>query len=296
MNGSSAAAGRCKICGGEVTTVATVRGRYAGRDFTLARCGTCRFAFVADPWLDHGAIYDESYYAGGGADPLVDYAFEAAEPERTIRRYEWEGIVRTVEGLLPEHDTLRWLDYGCGSGGLVRYARTRRGHDAVGFEESRAAAAFAGDGLVLVKEQDLPRLRNQFDVVTAIEVLEHALDPLAELRRIRALLRRGGLVFLTTGNAAPYANRLTEWRYVIPEIHVSFFEPETLEHALRVSGFSPERLGRSPGFDSIMKFKVLKNLRVRRRSVLTDAIPAGPLARFADWLTRLSEHPVGWAC
>jgi hypothetical protein len=49
------------------------------------------------------------------------------------------------------------------------------------------------------------------------------------------------------------------------------------------------------GFEQILKYKVLKNLRVRRRNPLTDLVPARPVARLADRRTRLSRHPVGWA-
>jgi hypothetical protein len=44
-----------------------------------------------------------------------------------------------------------------------------------------------------------------------------------------------------------------------------------------------------------MKFKVLKNLRVKRRSRLIDLVPARPIAAAAERRVRLSEHPVGWA-
>ncbi len=90
-------------------------------------------------------------------------------------------------------------------------------------------------------------------------------------------------------------SKLTRWRYVLPEIDISFFEPRTLERALQASGFLAERRDLGPGFAEILKFKVLKTLHVRRRSALTDALPASLLAAPADRLTRLSAHPVGWA-
>ena len=46
-----------------------------------------------------------------------------------------------------------------------------------------------------------------------------------------------GLLFLTTRNAAPFRKRLSSWRYVVPDVHVSFFEPTTLAVALEVAGF-----------------------------------------------------------
>ena len=66
----------------------------------------------------------------------------------------------------------------------------------------------------MLQPDDFDCAQGSFDVVTAIEVIEHVLDPVAELRRIRALLRPGGLLFLTTGNAKPYSKRLLTWGYL----------------------------------------------------------------------------------
>jgi SAM-dependent methyltransferase len=165
----------------------------------------------------------------------------------------------------------------------------------MGFEQGSIAAAAKELGIPIVDPDWLRRGAGTCDVVTAIEVLEHTVDPLAELRTIRGLLRPGGLLFLTTGNAAPFATALDRWSYLTPEIHISLFEPTTLELAMQRSGFRPERLGMRPGFEEIMKFKVLKNLRLRRRNPVTDLIPAGPLAAAAERRVRLTEHPIGWA-
>ncbi len=292
MSGETGSAA-CRICGGSTETVGSVYGRYSHRAYELRRCATCAYAFIADPWTDFGRIYDERYYAGQGADPLVDYRFELDHPDQTIRRYEWQGVSRLVEGLIGGLGGVRWLDFGCGNGGLVRYLLGNTAASACGCDEGAIARAAADRGVPIVSAEALAG--RKFDVVTAIEVLEHTLDPLAVLRWIRQLLRPGGLLFLTTGNAAPFAGRLTAWSYVVPEIHISLFEPATLELALRSSGFQPATIGRSPGFDQILKFKVLKNLKVRRRNLLTDLIPAGPLAAAADRRVALSQHPIGWA-
>lgn len=285
----------CRICGGSTDHVAAIRGAYSGRDYELRRCGGCRYAFVADPWTDFARIYDDRYYAGAGADPMVDYRFELAEPERTVRVYEWRGITQLVSKLLGGLDGVRWLDFGSGNGGLVRYVREHSAASAVGFEEGSIADSARALGIPVLSPEELARGDLQFDVVTAIEVLEHTLDPVAELRRIRKLLRPGGLLLLTTGNAAPFAKRLAQWSYVVPEIHVSFFEPTTLRYALGVAGFRPGPTPRDSGFEEILKFKVLKNLRIRRRNALTDLLPAKPLALAVDRRVRLSAQPIGWA-
>ncbi len=255
----------------------------------------CRYAFIADPWIDFEQIYDDCYYAGQGADPLVDYRFELEQPERTVRQYEWRGITRLVTRLLGGLNGVSWLDFGCGNGGLVRYLREHTPATACGFEEGSIATDARRLGIPIVSAIELSDRRSSFDVVTAIEVLEHTPDPLMELKTIRSLLRPGGLLFLTTGNAAPFSTRLLNWSYVVPEIHISFFEPATLEYALRKCGFAPAHISVTDGFDDIVKFKVLKNLRVRRRSLITDLIPTAPLAAAADRKVQLSAHPIGWA-
>ena len=286
----------CRICSSQAGIVGTVEGRYRKATFQVARCPACGYGYIVDPWLDYEQIYDDRYYAGMGADPLVDYRFELAHPTRSVRRYEWAGIESVIDGLAGgPGSSRRWLDYGCGNGGLVRYLRGRGSAQAVGFEEGAIAAEARSRGIPIVEPEELDGLSGSFDVVTAIEVMEHTFDPIAELRRMRRLLKPGGLLFLTTGNAEPYANRLAKWRYVIPEIHISLFEPRTLEHAFLAAGLRPERVPRSPGFDDVLKFKVLKNLHLRRRSWLTDRLPAGLIGPLADRLSRLSEHPVGWA-
>jgi SAM-dependent methyltransferase len=275
--------------------VGDVHGQYSQQDYRLARCPTCGYAFIVDPWLDFAAIYDERYYDGQGADPLVDYRFELEHPERSIRRYEWDGLATVVADLCGGPDpSRRWLDYGCGNGGLVRHLRNRRVAEAFGFDEGSITVVARSVGIPILTSEHLDAMAGTFDVVTAIEVIEHTLDPVAELRRMRRLLRPGGLLFLTTGNAQPYAHKLTNWRYVIPEIHISYFEPRTLERALIDAGFRAEQPPLGSGFNEIMKFKVLKNLHVRRRSRLTDLIPSR-LAGQADRIVKLSKHPVGWA-
>jgi SAM-dependent methyltransferase len=284
----------CRICGGDTAPIGPVRGNYSGRDYSLWRCEGCHYAFIADPWTEFDQIYDDRYYAGRGADPLVDYQFELDHPTKSIRVYEWLGITRIVERLMGDLEGVRWLDFGAGNGGLARYAGSHTPARLEGFEDGAIAAQARALGIPI--HSDFAQVpQGQWDVVTAIEVLEHVLDPIAELRRIRSLLRPGGLLLLTTGNAAPFADHLTRWPYVIPEIHISFYEPQTLERALRQTGFAPAAMPGGGGFDEVLKFKVLKNLRARRRNRFADLIPARPLALAADVRTRLRSHPIGWA-
>ncbi len=285
----------CPICAAETTPVGEKASPFSGRQYQLRQCTACWFSFVANPWTDFARIYDEAYYAGRGADRSVDYHFEMQHPERTVRKYEWQGIFEIVSSLLPTSAATRWMDFGCGNGGLVRYVRETAGCDAIGFEDGAIAADARKSGLPLVDAAELPALTGSFDVVTAVEVIEHVPDPLSVLREMRRLLKTGGLCFLTTGNAAPFRQRLLDWSYVLPDVHVSFFEPSTLALALSRSGFRAESRGAVAGFDDVIRFKVLKGLRVRESNVVERALPWKVLARVVDRRFGVSAHPIGWA-
>jgi SAM-dependent methyltransferase len=261
--------------------------------FDLLRCPGCRFVFVASPRTDFADLYNDAYYAGRGADTSVDYVAEMRDPA-TIRTYEWRGILHAVERLAPVDSTTRWLDFGCGLGGLVRWVRAHRGCSIFGYEDGYAADFLEAERIPRFSSAQLASQAGTFDVVTAIEVLEHSTDPNATLTQITSLLRPGGTVFLTTGNAEPFADRLTTWSYTaVPDVHVSFFEPTTLAGAMTRAGLEPLTPGYGPGFDDIIRYKVLKGLGVRRRSVWERLMPWPLVSRVVDRKYRVSAMPAG---
>jgi len=104
-----------------------------------------------------------------------------------------EDICRRVTDRRP-----RILDVGCGTGAnllmLSKYG------DAEGVDVSEDALAFCRErGLENVKlgaAEELPYEDGTFDLVTALDVVEHLDDDLAGLREMRRVLRPGGRVLL----------------------------------------------------------------------------------------------------
>jgi SAM-dependent methyltransferase len=283
----------CPVCGGAATSAGVRRSRISANEFNFARCADCRYVFVRDPRVDFAALYDADYYAGRGADYTVDYLAEMADP-RTVRVYEWRGITRIVGDLVALGPTTRWLDYGSGLGGLVRYVEEQIGCSIVGFEEGYAGEWTSTAGVPHIERGDLVGLAETFEVVTAIEMLEHTLDPVAVLREMRDLLRPGGLLFVTTGNAEPHRDDITRWKYTsVPDVHIGFFEPRTLATALERAGFEVLCPGRVDGLDDVIRFKVLKNLRLRRSGRLERILPWGLIGRIVDARHGVSAMPCG---
>ena len=142
---------------------------------------------------------------------------------------------------------------------------------------------------------ELEAQQGTFDVVTAIEVLEHVVEPLEVLGQIRRLLRPGGVFFYTTGNALPQRQSLLTWPYFVPEIHISLYEPSSMREALQRTGFEPRQLGYIAGWDRITAFKVLKNLGRRRAIGLYRAIPWQTLTPLINRRYGMYDFPIGFA-
>ncbi len=285
----------CRICTAPAGLVGRKMGKYVQKYFNLYRCARCGFAFVGNHLEDYAKVYSEEYYGGRGADPLADYTFEIEHLDDTVHMYEWRGILRAVTALRGAPKGSRWLDYGCAHGGLVHYVRAQGAADIIGFEEGWIAGRARVLGVPILSSEELASHKASFDVVTAIEVFEHVADPVAVLTSIRALMKPGGLLFYTTGNAEPHRKAFIEWRYVVPEVHISFFEPATMRRLLAQTGFRAEERGFVPGFEDIIRFKVLKNLHVRKQAAWERVLPWTLISRLANAKYQVTAHPVAWA-
>ncbi len=291
MNAGPAATAKCAVCGSVAGYVGSRTGTLDGRSFDYFHCPACRFTFVGNARTDYAAVYDEAYYRGHGADPLVDYLYELEDPDQTIRNYEWQGLTSIFRELRP--DGGKWLDFGCGAGGLVRKAR-EAGIDCVGFEEGWGARAARERGIPVFGADDLPAHAGQFAFVTAIEVLEHVVDPVRILGQIRSLLCPNGILFLTTGNAGPWRGRVLEWSYArIPDVHISFYEPGTLSLAMSRAGLRAVPGRYMKGHTEIIKYKVLKSTGIRRTRKIIDFLPWSLLSRLVDFRYAVSAQPMG---
>jgi len=209
--------------------------RYDGA--SLYRCLDCRLV-----------CWETSWDARDVAAHYRDYYADAPLEGNAITQKRYHAVLDHVERYVSPGPL---LEVGCGAGHFLAVAEAR-GWQPTGLEVSasgcrtleRLKAArgyrFAVQGID-VMEASFPA--GYFHAAVLIEVVEHLIDPLACLRRLREWLAPGGVLYLTTPNFDSLSRLLLagRWRAIEPE-HRYLFTPRTMTAALAAVGFRPVRL------------------------------------------------------
>lgn len=206
----------CRICRGrlrpsfESAVLDTVPVQYA-------RCLACDSLLLPSPtWLE------EAYTRKIVPDPDFGALTRTLFVHRCLRRLR----SRTI-GLLPKRS--RTLDIGTGRGLLLRMLLDD-GHDAWGFDPY-PHSVFAEDRI----QTTLPE--GPFALITAIEVLEHTVDPVDFLKSLRARLAPDGILALST-ELYDSSRHGPDWAYLAPVHgqHITLFSRTGLHRATQAAG------------------------------------------------------------
>jgi 2-polyprenyl-6-hydroxyphenyl methylase/3-demethylubiquinone-9 3-methyltransferase len=153
------------------------------------------------------------------------------------------------------------LDVGCG-GGLLAEALARLGAQVTAIDAAPEVIAVArehaaGQGLAIdYRPIAVEALDGRFNLVTAMEVVEHVADPQAFLRSLAARLAPGGLMILSTPNRTARSRLLmitiAEGIGQIPKgthEHARFITPDEMKAMMAEAGLAVidcEGIGFSP--------------------------------------------------
>jgi 2-polyprenyl-3-methyl-5-hydroxy-6-metoxy-1,4-benzoquinol methylase len=182
-----------------------------------------------------------------GAEKIIEN-YEAVVDDSYLleekgRRELFSWITQTMEGYSVPGKKL--LEIGSNMGVFLDVAK-KAGWDASGVEPSRWAVeqgvARFGVNLRQGTIESLSPTSESPDVVVMLDVLEHLVDPLAGLRRIRELISEDGVMILSTVNLGGLHARLRgeRWPWFIRS-HLHYFSPESLGAMLRRAGFDMVR-------------------------------------------------------
>jgi SAM-dependent methyltransferase len=129
------------------------------------------------------------------------------------------------------------LEYGGGHGKLAEALLDHYVDDIYVFEPFGSKQKISG--VKWFSSWDNLPLNKKFDWIFMVEVLEHLLNPVEELSKIRRKLNPGGKLAITTPNARGWRSIIEgmNWREAQNPTHINLFSPDALKTCLRQSGF-----------------------------------------------------------
>lgn len=131
---------------------------------------------------------------------LVDKKEWRARAKRDLVFQLWEKYRPQNNMEISDFKQVNILDFGCGTGVLQEEFEKRFNAKGFGIDVSKKAISYCKKrGLNRIKLFDgntIPFKDQSFDLVTAIDVLEHIEDDLGALKEIKRVLKKGGLALL----------------------------------------------------------------------------------------------------
>ena len=268
----------CDLCGSDNQTLLfTKKGSLTGLDFPLVRCG-CGFIFFNQRFDESGIrdLYDEKYYHGHGFDPTADYC----DIEDVIGH---EDTISAIKELVPPPALL--LDFGCGLGKFMAHA-SKQGYQCEGYELSDFARTFArGTGATVYDSLEaIPS--GKYDIVTAVEVLEHCHSPRTVLEAISRSLKPGGWFYYRTENFDGWHESYNDRRdnYIFPEGHIHFFTTPVINRYFAAVGLTSISFSRKSYLKGGRLYKLLARLQLVSGGDYPRSVLETAAWQFGNWI------------
>ncbi|MFA6532943.1 MAG: class I SAM-dependent methyltransferase [Patescibacteria group bacterium] len=138
---------------------------------------------------------------------------------------------------------LNILDVGCGWGNFLQILN--KNHLLyLGIDISQEAVAICQKNTLNCRETDLIKLsknsRQKYSVITFFQVIEHLKNPLEYLKAAKKLLKKNGILLITTpNNNSPLRSLFgPKWSVYNTPSHYFFYSKKSLRRLLKMSGFN----------------------------------------------------------
>jgi 2-polyprenyl-3-methyl-5-hydroxy-6-metoxy-1,4-benzoquinol methylase len=160
-----------------------------------------------------------------------------------ITRVRFQELLTEME---PFRKTNKILDIGCGTGFFLEEAKAM-GWEVFGTEFTNEAISICKSKGIAMQKGSLNTENynaQMFDIITSFEVIEHINNPIEEVKGINKILRKGGLVYVTTPNFNALERFLLKADYSVityPE-HLSYYTPKTLNYLFTHNGFKKKKI------------------------------------------------------
>jgi len=277
----------CSICHKAIELVSPLEVLRDDRRYRVVYCNNCGIGITVPqpPQEDLARFYAAGSYrleTGGRFRYAVELGLSLfrAQRKNRIRKYAAKG---------------RILDVGCGRG-LFLDLMKKGGWEVMGTEIDReVAATIASEYGIPVLHGDLGDCGlppSSFDVVTLLHVLEHVRNPAETIKECNRLLKKGGLLVVSTPNirSMQAAAGKKAWLHLDLPYHLYHFSEKGLLDLLRDNSFLAVKVRRFEleygpfgwlqtllnlsGIEENLLYNILKNPRLmaseRKRTLNLD--------------------------
>ena len=226
---------KCYLCGSQTTFFLKKNG------YSIYRCQACGLA-QTDLQKNYKTFLSDHYSKGYFTGKQECGAYINYKDDKPM-------IVRNMKKFLREikkHKPIgKLLDVGCALGFFVELAQ-QNGYEAYGFDPSRYAVdesrkLVGKDRIQLGTISSLSYKPKSFDIITLFDVFEHLGDPIADIRKLKTLLKENGILVIATGDTESLMARILKrrWTFYIPPQHLFFFNKKLLNQILVRENFIP---------------------------------------------------------
>lgn len=211
----------------------------------------------------------------------------------------FQVVRKDIEAFLPS-TAPRVLEIGCGEGATMRWLRSIRDITyaaGIEFMPERAEIAKSAFDVVLAGDAesiDISRCGNDFDLIIALDVLEHTVNPGLIVEKYSKLLRVGGVFIASIPNIGhcmvsfPLLLR-GKWTYadegILDRTHLRFFDEDGARSLFVDAGLSIDKIGYNYNLSFIgnqaMRWyvgklwkKILPNYLIISQFVLRAVVPS----------------------
>ena len=266
----------CPVCNNQNSSQV-----YVIREHTYYSCNSCGMLYLSNKGDTFGSG-DQQYGADYFKDTLKESMSGYMDYSKQSRplRMNFKILLSRILPYLPTDTPQSMLDVGCAYGYFLDEAR-KLGLSVHGLDISESAIQWMEKHLdikgTVGLSSDAPN--GPFDLITAVEVIEHTHDPHSFLDDLYGRLKKGGVLVITTGANDTLIPQLIgkRWWYLNPPDHCSIFSRSALKKLITDKGFNILEHSLIPyhwvGFNNML-LKVARIFESKRLGWFASKLPA----------------------
>lgn len=215
------------------------KGVRGNTNIDVLKCSVCGLVRLSD--FDSNT--DEYYRSSGMRKDDIETSI------CEIRNLANKDDKRRIDFIKENIENKIYLDFGCGAGGVLQYARDIA-KESYGIEiETRMVKTLNGEGIKCYDSLDCAKddLFGSIDVISLFHVLEHLGNPIYYLQELKTLLSDKGIMIIEVPNADDALLSLYECEafadFTYWESHIYLYNNTTFTQLIEKSGLKIRFLG-----------------------------------------------------